>query len=111
MQLVPEVVHCSLAAVHITLHFPTPPPLCLQVVAAHPYTGEDDDELSFEKGEVICVIPFEDPDYQVRSVSPLLPFCWKVTPTSVHSGASPLQLCFLGREGPLVHGRAKKNIS
>ena len=28
--------------------------------------GEDEDELSFEKGEIIQVIPYEDPDDEVR---------------------------------------------
>ena len=32
------------------------------------YTGEDTDELTFEPGDVICVIPWEDPEEQVR--------CW-----------------------------------
>ena len=39
-----------------------------QVVAAHPYTGEDEDELTFEKGETISVIPYEDPDDEVRQL-------------------------------------------
>ena len=30
------------------------------------YTGEDTDELTFEPGDVICVIPWEDPEEQVR---------------------------------------------
>ena len=33
--------------------------------AAYRYVAEDDDELSFEKGEIINVIEFEDPDEQV----------------------------------------------
>ncbi|XP_028395923.1 amphiphysin-like [Dendronephthya gigantea] len=36
-----------------------------KVEATHPYTGEDDDELTFEKGDVIQVIPYtenDDPD-------------------------------------------------
>lgn len=36
-----------------------------QVRAAYRYVAEDDDELSFEKGEIINVIEFEDPDEQV----------------------------------------------
>lgn len=36
-----------------------------QVCATHPYTGEDGDELSFEAGEVIFVIEYEDPEEQV----------------------------------------------
>ncbi|XP_061173545.1 myc box-dependent-interacting protein 1-like [Saccostrea echinata] len=35
-----------------------------QVQATHPYTNEDEDELSFEAGEIIYVIPFENPDDQ-----------------------------------------------
>ena len=37
----------------------------VQVEGTHPYTGEDTDELSFEAGDVINVIPFEDPEDQV----------------------------------------------
>lgn len=33
-----------------------------QVLATHQYTGEDEDELSFEKGAVIYVVPYEDPE-------------------------------------------------
>ena len=33
--------------------------------AIHPYVGEDTDEVSFEIGEKIDVIAFEDPDDQV----------------------------------------------
>ncbi len=39
---------------------------CLQVQGTHPYAGEDTDELTFDAGEVINVLPFEDPDDQVR---------------------------------------------
>ena len=39
-----------------------------QVLATHPYAGEDVDELSFEPGDVINVIPFEDPEDQVSAV-------------------------------------------
>ena len=39
----------------------------LKVMATHPYQGEDDDELSFEKGDVILVVPYEDPDDEVRN--------------------------------------------
>ena len=37
----------------------------MQVVATHQYQGEDDDELSFQKGAVIYVVPYEDPDDEV----------------------------------------------
>lgn len=39
--------------------------IMLKVIALHPYTGEDEDELSFEKGDVICVVPYEDPEDEV----------------------------------------------
>ena len=42
-----------------------PRPLPLQVVSTHPYQGEDEDELTFEKGVVISVIPYDDPDDEV----------------------------------------------
>lgn len=35
--------------------------------AIFPYDGEDLDELSFEAGDLIDVIPFADPEDQVRS--------------------------------------------
>jgi len=35
------------------------------VKASHPYKGEDEDELNFEKGEIILVIPYDDPDDEV----------------------------------------------
>ena len=38
----------------------------LQVRAAYKYVAEDDDELSFEKGEIINVVEFDDPEEQVR---------------------------------------------
>ena len=37
----------------------------LQVRSTHPYAGEDIDELSFDKGEIIDVIPFDDEDDEV----------------------------------------------
>ena len=33
--------------------------------AAYKYVAEDDDELSFEKGEIINVVEFDDPEEQV----------------------------------------------
>ena len=39
---------------------------CLQVMATHPYVGEDTDELTFETGDIVAVIPFEDPEDQVN---------------------------------------------
>jgi len=38
---------------------------CLQVKALHHYPADDVDELSFEAGEIIAVIPFDDTDEQV----------------------------------------------
>eukprot|EP00105_Crassostrea_gigas_P027005 XP_011448187.2 PREDICTED: myc box-dependent-interacting protein 1-like [Crassostrea gigas] len=35
-----------------------------QVQATHPYSNEDEDELSFEAGEIIYVVPFDNPDEQ-----------------------------------------------
>ena len=40
--------------------------LSLQVRAAYKYVAEDDDELSFEKGEIINVVEFDDPEEQVH---------------------------------------------
>lgn len=37
----------------------------VQVVSTHPYEGEDEDELTFEKGVVILVVPYEDPEDEV----------------------------------------------
>ena len=37
-----------------------------QVEVTHPYTGEDDDELTLEKGDVIQVIPYSESDDPVR---------------------------------------------
>lgn len=40
--------------------------------ATHPYSNEDEDELSFEAGEIIYVVPFDNPDEQARlSLLPL----------------------------------------
>ena len=36
-----------------------------QVVSTHPYDGEDEDELTFEKGVVILVVPYEDLEDEV----------------------------------------------
>lgn len=35
------------------------------MIATHPYNGEDVDELTFESGDKINVIPFDDPEEQV----------------------------------------------
>ncbi|XP_031566241.1 myc box-dependent-interacting protein 1-like [Actinia tenebrosa] len=39
-------------------------PFLYRVRATHKYVAEDDDELSFEKGEIIYVLEFDDPDEQ-----------------------------------------------
>ena len=39
--------------------------MCCQVIATHNYEGQDEDELTFEKGQVILVVPYDDPDDQV----------------------------------------------
>ena len=39
--------------------------LLYQVIATHLYHGEDEDELTFEKGAIIYVVPYEDPDDEV----------------------------------------------
>ena len=45
--------------------------LCLpQMKAVHPYIGEDEDELTLEIGDIIDVIPYEDPEEQVSMGSP-----------------------------------------
>ena len=31
-----------------------------QVIATHLYHGEDEDELTFEKGAIVYVVPYED---------------------------------------------------
>ena len=41
----------------------------IQVRSTHPYAGEDIDELSFDKGEIIDVIPFDDEDDEVLCVT------------------------------------------
>lgn len=36
--------------------------------ASHQYIADDTDELSFEPGEIISVIPFDDNDEQVSNL-------------------------------------------
>ena len=38
------------------------------MVATHPYQGEDEDELSFEKGTIIAVVPYDDPEDEVNDL-------------------------------------------
>lgn len=40
-----------------------------QVIATHPYDGEDEDELTFEKGAVILVVPYDDPEDEVSQAN------------------------------------------
>lgn len=42
-----------------------PPGVLYRVVATYKYDAEDTDELSFEKGEIISVVPYDDPETQV----------------------------------------------
>jgi len=44
--------------------------LCVrfQVKAVHRYAADDVDELSFDAGEIISVIAFEEPDEQARNL-------------------------------------------
>ena len=48
----------------------------MQVVATHPYEGEDDDELTFEKGVVILVVAYEDPEDEVITEAIYLSSCY-----------------------------------
>ncbi|VVC25474.1 Hypothetical protein CINCED_3A021744 [Cinara cedri] len=41
-----------------------PPGVLYRVVATYKYDAEDSDELSFEKGEIISVVPYDDPETQ-----------------------------------------------
>ena len=36
------------------------------MIATHNYIGEDEDELTFDKGTVILVVPYDDPEDDVR---------------------------------------------
>lgn len=40
----------------------------LQVQAQHDYTATDTDELQLKAGDVVLVIPFQNPEEQVRLV-------------------------------------------
>jgi len=41
---------------------PLPAGVLKRVLATHPYTAEDEDELSFAATDVFCVLPYEDPE-------------------------------------------------
>lgn len=43
-----------------------PPGVLYRVKATYKYTREDVDELSFEVGELINVVEYDDPEEQVR---------------------------------------------
>jgi len=45
-----------------------PPGVLYRVVATYKYDAEDTDELSFEKGEIISVVPYDDPETQVGNL-------------------------------------------
>lgn len=45
-----------------------PPGVLYRVVATYKYDAEDTDELSFEKGEIINVVPYDDPETQVSNL-------------------------------------------
>lgn len=45
-----------------------PPGVLYRVKATYKYTREDVDELSFEVGEIIQVVEYDDPEEQVFSV-------------------------------------------
>ncbi|KAK6182276.1 hypothetical protein SNE40_009995 [Patella caerulea] len=41
-----------------------PPKVLYEVEATHPYNGEDTDELTFDTGDLIWVVPYENPEEQ-----------------------------------------------
>ena len=41
----------------------------VQALATHLYQGEDEDELTFEKGDVIYVVPYDDPEDEASPVA------------------------------------------
>jgi len=45
---------------------PLPSGVLKRVLATHPYTAEDEDELSFTATDVFCVLPYEDPEEAER---------------------------------------------
>ena len=47
----------------------------MQVLATHPYNGEDEDELSFEKGDMVAVVPYDDPEDEVGNSGYLVWSC------------------------------------
>ena len=56
-----------------------PPGVLYKVKASYKYQAEDVDELNFEVGEIMHVVPYEDPEEQV-TVTRVVEFtqpCWK----------------------------------
>lgn len=53
-----------------------PPGVLYRVIATYKYDAEDSDELSFEKGEIISVVPYDDPETQVRTFYRLFLFIY-----------------------------------
>lgn len=51
-----------------------PPGVLYRVKATYKYTREDVDELSFEVGDTIKVIEYDDPEEQVRIVTIIVIF-------------------------------------
>ena len=47
-----------------------PPGVLYKVKATYKYTQEDVDELSFDVGEIIRVVEYDDPEEQVRNKFP-----------------------------------------
>ena len=45
-----------------------PPGVLYKVKASYKYQAEDVDELNFEVGEIMHVVPYEDPEEQVRNI-------------------------------------------
>jgi len=45
-----------------------PPGILYRVVATYKYDAEDTDELSFEKGEIINVVAYDDPETQASYI-------------------------------------------
>ena len=46
-----------------------PPGVLYKVKASYKYQAEDVDELNFEVGEIMHVVPYEDPEEQVKVIS------------------------------------------
>jgi len=91
-----------------------PPGVLYRVKATYKYTREDVDELSFEVGEIIRVVEYDDPEEQVGEIlkqreerrafavhGGKLVWSIVVSPPSrspLKSHASPVKLCFLEKD-------------